>query len=65
MKTIVENFEGSGVLVSQAKDNLQIPCLADQLLKIIDHYECLVRLIETMESAEYTVKEAVGSNSRT
>ena len=33
--------------------------LAGQLLKIKDQYECLVKLIEKMESAKYTIKEAV------
>ena len=33
--------------------------LACQLLKIKDPYECLVKLIEKMESAKYTIKEAV------
>ena len=46
VKAIVENFEGSGVLVTQAKDSMQPPGLADQLFKINDQYE-------------YTIKEAV------
>ena len=33
--------------------------LAGQLLKIKDQYECLVKLIEKMESAKYTIKEAL------
>ena len=33
--------------------------LAGQLLKIKDQYECLVVFIEKMESAKYTIKEAV------
>ena len=33
--------------------------LAGELLKIKDRYECLVKLIEKMESAMYTIKEAV------
>ena len=33
--------------------------LAGQLLKIKDQYECLVKVIEKMESAMYTIKEAV------
>ena len=59
MKAIVENFEKSGVLVTQEKASLQTPGLADQLLKIKEQNECLVELIETMESAKYTIKEAV------
>ena len=30
-----------------------------QLLKMKGKYECLVKPIETMESAKYTIKEAV------
>ena len=59
VKAIVESFEGSGVLVTQAKGNLQTPGLATQLLKIKDQYECLVKLIEMMESAKCTIKVAV------
>ena len=33
--------------------------LAGQLLKIKDQYECLVKLTEKMESAKYTIIEAV------
>ena len=59
VKAIVESFEGSGLLVNQAKGSLQTPGLATQLLKIKDQYECLVKLIDTMESAKFTIKEAV------
>jgi len=59
VKAIVESFEGSGVLLTQTKVSLQTTGLAGQLLKIKDQYECLVKLIETMESAKYTIKEAV------
>ena len=37
----------------QAKVSLQKSGLAGQLLKIKDQYECLVKLIEKMESAKY------------
>jgi len=47
------------VLVTQAKNSLQTPSLAIQLLKIKDQYECLVNLIDIMESAKCTIKEAV------
>jgi len=40
VKSIVESFEGSGVLVTQAKNSLQTPSLATQLLKIKDQCEC-------------------------
>ena len=49
----------SGNLVTQAKVVLQTSGLAIQLLKIKDQFECLVKLIETIESAKYTIKEAV------
>ena len=52
-------FEGSGILVTQMKDSLQTVGLVDQLLKIKYQYDCLVELTETMESAKYTIKEAV------
>ena len=57
-KAIVESFVGSGILVTQAKVSLQKSGLAGQPLKIKDQYECLVKLIEMMESAKYTIKEA-------
>ena len=59
VKAIVESFVGSGILVTQAKLSLQKSGLAAQLLKIKDQYECLVKLIKKMESAKYTIKEAV------
>ena len=59
VKAIVESFVGSGILVTQAKVCLQKSGLAGQLLEIKDQYECLVKLIEKMESAKYTIKEAV------
>ena len=59
MNAIVENFVGYGILITPAKVSLQKSGLAGQLLKIKDLYECLVKLIEKMESAKYTIKEAV------
>ena len=59
VKAIVKSFIGSGSLVTQAKVSLQKSGLAGQLLKIRDQYECLVKLIEKMESAKYTIKKAV------
>ena len=59
VKAIVESFVGSGILVIQAKVSLQKSGLAGQLLKIKDQYECLVKLLEKMESAKYTIKESV------
>ena len=55
VKAIVESFVGSGILVTQAKVSLQKSGLAGQLLKIKDQYECLVKFIEKMESAKYTI----------
>ena len=59
MKAILESFVGSGILVIQAKISWQKRGLADQLLKIKNQYECLIKLIEKMKSAKYTIKEAV------
>ena len=59
MKAIVESFERSGILVAQAKVSLQTTALVTQVLKIEDQCECLVKPTETMESAKYTIKEAV------
>ena len=55
----MECFEESNILVTQAKVNLQTAGLATQLLKIKDQYEILVYLLDTMERAKYTIKEAV------
>ena len=57
VKAIVESFLGSGILVTQAKISLQKIGLAGQLLKIKDQYKCLVKLIEKMETVNYTIKE--------
>ena len=59
VKVIVQSFVGSGILETQAKVSLQKSGLAGQLLKIKDHYECQVKLIGKMESAKYTIQEAV------
>ena len=59
VKAIEKSFAGSGILVTQAKVSLQKSGLAGQLLKIKNQYECLVKLIEKMDSAKYTIKEAV------
>ena len=55
----MESFEESGILVTQPKVSLQTTGLATQLLKIKDQCVCLVKPIETIESAGYTIKEAV------
>ena len=52
VKAIVESFVGSGIVVTQAKVSLLKSGLAGQLLKIKNQYECLVKLIEKMESAK-------------
>ena len=61
VKAIVESFADSEILITQAKVSLQKSGLAGQLLKIKEQYECLVKLIEKIESAKYTIKEAVQS----
>ena len=65
VKAIVESFVGCGILVTQAKVSLQKNGLVGQLLKIKDQYECLVKLIEKMESAKYTIERSSASNPRT
>ena len=60
MKAIVESFEELGILANQEKLTLQTTGLATQLLDSIKNYcECLVKRIETMESATYTIKDAM------
>ena len=59
MKAIVKSFVGSESLVTQARLACKKSGLAGQLLKIKDQYEYLVKLIEKMESAKYTIEEAV------
>ena len=59
MKTSVESFVGPEILVTQAKVSLQKSGLAGQLLKLKDQDKCIVKLIEKMQSAKYTTKEAV------
>ena len=44
--------------VTQVKFSLQATGLATQLLKIKDQCECLAKIIEAMEIAKYTIKEA-------
>ena len=51
VKATVESFVGSGILLTQAKVSLQKSGLAGQLLKIKDQFECLVKVIEKMDSA--------------
>ena len=58
MKTIVGSFEECGFLVTQAKVSLQTTGLVTQLLKFKDKYQCLVKLMEMVESDKYTIKEA-------
>ena len=54
----VKGFEGYCILVTQAKVSLQTTGLATQLLKLQYQYECVVKLIEMMESAKYINKKA-------
>ena len=53
----METFEESGIFVNKANVSLQTTGLATQLLKIKNQYESLVKLAETKENANYTVKE--------
>ena len=59
MKAIFVTFKGFGILVTQANVSLQTAGLATQFLKITDQCEYLVKLIETIESAKFMIKEAV------
>ena len=59
MKAIVESFVDSEILVTQAKVSLQKSGLAGQLFKIKNQYECLVKLVEKIESAKYAIKKAM------
>ena len=59
VKAIVGSFEGYGILTASAKVSLQTTGLATQLLKSKNLYECVAELLETMESAKYTIKEVV------
>ena len=59
MKAIAESFKRSGILTTSAKVSFQTTSLASQLLKSKNQYKCVAGLIETMESAKYTIKEAV------
>ena len=59
MRAIVESFVSFGILVTQAKISLQRSGLSGQLLKIKDHYEFPVELIEKMASAKYTINQPV------
>ena len=45
---MAKTFEGSGILVTQAKVSLQTTGLGTQLFKIKDQYECLGKPPETM-----------------
>ena len=56
VKTIVESYVVSEIVVTQAKVSMQKSGLAGQLLKIKDQYKCLVKLIEKMESTKYTIE---------
>ena len=58
VKAFVETFVGSGILVTPAKVSLEKGGLAGQLLKIKKQYECLVKLIENMGNAKYTIKQS-------
>ena len=57
VKAIVENFKGLDSLVAQAKVCWQENTLRIQRLKIKVQYECLVQLLEVMESTKYTIKK--------
>ena len=55
----MDSFEGSGILLIQAKVSFQKTGSATQYLKCKDKYQCLVKFVVTMGSAKYTIEEAV------
>ena len=55
----MDDFEGSGILVTQGNVSLKRTVLATQLLKIKDRYGCLVKHLETMENPKFIIKEAL------
>ena len=64
-KAIVESFEGSCSLVTQAKVSMRTTRLATQLLKIKNQRGCLVELYRNYEKCQlFTINETV-SNPRT
>ena len=59
VNAIVDSFVGSGISKLKQRLACKKNGLAGQLLKIKDQNECLVKLIEKMESAKYTIQETV------
>ena len=55
---VKSHFEDANILVAQVEISLQTTDLTTQLLKIEDLHECLVKLMETIESTKYIIKEA-------
>ena len=58
-----ESFEGSDTLVTQAKVSWQTTSLAIQLFKIKYQYKYLVKLMETIKRAKYTVCQRRGARN--
>ena len=56
VKAIVESFEGSGILVTQAKVSQKTTGLGTPLLHIKEKNEYLAKRIKTMKSAKCALK---------
>lgn len=57
VKRIVENYEGSGILVEKAKEAVNGEQLKSDLLAIKRDYEPLINLIEKMQDTSYTISQ--------
>ena len=64
VKTIVESFGKSNVLITQANSSLERPRLATQLFKIRDQYECLVKMIKNEGKCKVNFKRSGAGNSK-
>ena len=58
VRDIVNNIEGTGLLISRAKESLRNEDLAADLLAIQAHYSCLIPSLSKIQSASYTLKKA-------
>ena len=59
VKPIVQSFEESGILATQANISLQTTGVATHFLKLKHQHKCLIKLIEILESVKYNIKKKV------
>lgn len=59
VKSIVNAWEGDGILVRRAKEAVNDPEAANQLFKIFDCYSDISKIIPRLECSELGIKEAV------